>query len=97
VGKIGGVRIQHRDAGIGSEMMPEVIGQLGVQLEQQQPRFGMYPADDLPGMAAFSGAELGDDPRNGEVEFAGDAIDEDLGTRDDGSDLHGALKESLEE
>ncbi len=56
----------------------------------------MHPADDLPGMAALAGAELGDDAGDGEVEFAGDAVNEGLGTRDDGSDLHRALEESFE-
>ena len=33
---------------------------------------------------------------NGEVKFADNAVDEDLGAGDDGGDLHGALKKPLE-
>jgi hypothetical protein len=57
----------------------------------------MHAPDDLACVASLAWAELGDDARDGEVKFAGYAVDKDFGTGDDGSDLHGALKESFEE
>ena len=57
----------------------------------------MHPAYDLPGVAPLARAKLRDGTGHGEVEFARDLVDEDLGTRDDGSDLHRALEEPLEE
>jgi hypothetical protein len=96
-GEIRRVCIEDGDAGIVPEIVPEVVRQLGVQLEEEQAGARMHAPGNLAGMTALAGAELRDDAGNREVELAGHPIDEDFGTGDNGSDLHGALKESLEE
>ncbi len=97
LGQIGRVGIEHGDPGIIAEVVPEVVGEFRVEFEKEQAGIGMHPPHDLPGVTALPRAELGDNPRHGKVEFARYAVDQDLGTRDDGSDLHGALEEPLEE
>jgi hypothetical protein len=91
VRKVCGVGVEDGDAGVFAEMVAEVVGELGVELEEEEAGIGVHSAGHLAGVAAFAGAELGDDARDGEVKLAGDPVDEDFGTGDDGSDLHGAL------
>jgi hypothetical protein len=79
-----------------AKLIRQVLGEFGIQLEEQQIGPGVHPPHNLAGVAAFAWAELGDHPRPAVVQLFGDLPDQRFRARDDRRDLHRPLKESLE-
>jgi hypothetical protein len=92
-----GILIEDLDPGVIAELLPEVLGKLGVQFKKNQAGFRIHPPGDFPGMAAFAGAIFDDHARDTEVHFGGHPPDQGRGAGYHRSDLERALEESLKE
>jgi hypothetical protein len=56
-----GIHVQDGYSGIAEELLAQMSNEFLIELEENETRLGVHAFEDLPRMAAFTGAELDHD------------------------------------